>query len=289
LFEDAECRMGMYTAAVCSWEDCCMAGDEKQSVAAHDGVLEEMTIEEVAAMRPEVVVLPLGSTEPHGPHLPEGTDTYQVKWMSREGVARANGRGARALLYPAIAITNNANMRKVPFALRIGVRTLMQVVIDIVLQCRDDGIRKVVIVNGHGGNPPALQAAMREMASMDGMPFVCVAALWVLKREGFVNPIEHGSDHAGERETSQMMHLHPELVHADRLADNKTGVLKVKRLAGTEFIRPWHLFVPTTAMGETRASAAEKGKAVCESAAEGLADLLVELSAAKWDERFPYE
>ena len=265
------------------------SAQETRGQVAHDGVLEEMTLEEVAAMRPEVVVLPLGSTEPHGPHLPHGTDTYQVTAMAREGVSQANRRGARALLYPALAITNNANMRKVPFALRIGVRTLMQVVIDIVLQCKDDGIRKVVIVNGHGGNPPALQAAMREMASMDGMPFVCVASLWNLKREGFVNPIEHGSDHAGERETCQMMHLHPELVHADKLADNKTGVLKVKHLATTEFIRPWHLFVPATAMGETRKSTAEKGKAVCESTAEGLADLLVELSGAKWDERFPYE
>src|ERR1035437_6866766 len=164
-------RLGArYTAG--SLEGDFMSSAEARGAVAHDGVLEEMTIDEIRAMRPEVVVWPLGSTEPHGPHLPTGTDNFQTTALCRAGVAEANRRGARALLYPTLPITNNANMRKIPFALRMGVRTLMQVVIDVMMQCKDDGIRKVVIVNGHGGSPPALQAVMREMSGMDGMPFV---------------------------------------------------------------------------------------------------------------------
>src|SRR5262249_19909693 len=134
-----------------------------------------MTIDDVRAFGAEVAVLPLGSTEPHGPHLPYGTDTFQVTNLSREGVRIANSRGGRVLLYPTPPLTNNVNFRKFPFACRIGVRTLMTVIIDIVMQCKEDGVMKFVIVNGHGGNPGAIAAAMREIAGMDDMPFVCLA------------------------------------------------------------------------------------------------------------------
>lgn len=257
------------------------------TVPAFPGLLEEMTTEEVKAFRPEVVLLPLGSTEPHGPHLPMGTDTYQVTALGRLAVQQANERGARVLLYPTLPITNNVNFRRFPFALRIGVRTLMTVIVDIVTQCRDDGIRKVVILSGHGGNPAAVDAATRDIAGMDDMPFVC----WTsgIPPEDFINPIEHASDHGGESETSRMLWIRPELVRRDQLADNPFGRLRVPSLARARFVRPWHLYVPVSAGGETRSSSAPKGQALIEGNARGLAQLLVELSAARYDERFPYE
>jgi creatinine amidohydrolase len=250
------------------------------------GLLEEMTVEEVRAFDPEVVVLPLGSTEPHGPHLPMGTDVYQVTRLCRLAVAAANANTARALLYPTLPITNNANFRAFPFALRIGIRTLMSVIVDIAKQCYEDGIRKVVIVNGHGGNPATIDAALREIAGMDDMPFVC----WTggIAPEDFTNPIEHPSDHAGESETSRMLWIRPDLVREDKLADNPFGRLRVAGLAKTHFVRPWHLYVPLSGGGETRVSSAEKGEALITAHAAGLAELLVELSNAPYDERFPY-
>lgn len=253
---------------------------------AFPGLLEEMTIEDVRAFDPEVVVLPLGSTEPHGPHLPLGTDVYQVTRLCRLAVEQANAQTARALLYPTLPITNNANFRAFPFALRIGIRTLMSVIIDIAQQCYEDGIRKVVIVNGHGGNPATIDAALREIAGMDDMPFVC----WTggIAPEGFANPIEHHSDHAGESETSRMLWIRPDLVREDKLADNPFGRLRVAGLAKTRFVRPWHLYVPVSGGGETRASSAAKGETLVTAHATGLAELLVELSNAPYDERFPY-
>ena len=124
---------------------------------------------------------------------------------------------------------------------------------------------------------------------MDAMPFVCIVNTWELKREGFVSPIVHPSDHAGENEGSRMLHLRPDLVHADKFADNKLGKVKVKALAQAEFARPWHLFMPMSAGGDSRLATAEKGKLELASEIDALAGLLVELSAAKWDERFPYE
>ncbi len=256
-------------------------------VPAFPGLLEEMTVEEVRAFEPEVVVLPLGSTEPHGPHLPMGTDVWQVTRLGRLAVEAANARDARVLLYPTLPITNNVNFRRFPFALRVGVRTLMSMIVDIVTQCRDDGVRKVVILHGHGGNPDTIRATLREIAGMDDMPFVCSTG--GIAREGWQNPIEHASDHGGENETSRMMWIRPELVRRDELADNPFGRLAVPTLSETNFVRPWHLYVPVSAGGETRTSSADKGRAVIEAQATGLSDMLVELSAVPWSERFPYE
>jgi len=254
---------------------------------AFSGLLEEMTVEELRKFKPQVAVLPLGSTEPHGPHLPYGTDSYQVTRLSRLGVQRANERGARALLYPTLPITNNANVRKFPFACRIGVQTLIQALIDIATQCREDGVMKMVIVNGHGGNPGAIAAALRQIAGMDNMPFVCLAAR--LNPVGYKSPIVHESDHGGEDETSRMMWIRPDLVRTNKLRNNPHGKVKVPGLHRADFVRPWHLYVPVSAGGETREASAAKGESIIEANAEGLAELLVGLSKAKWDARFPYE
>ncbi len=250
------------------------------------GNLEEMTTQEVKAFRPEVVVLPLGSTEPHGQHLPLGTDTFQVRKTCELGVKLANSRGARALLYPTLPITTNANMRKVPFALRIGVRTLMSVLADISKQCWEDGIRKVVIFNGHGGNSSVIEAALREISAMDDMPFVCTTG--GKPPDGFVNPIQHPSDHAGESETSRMMYCRPDLVKKEKFAKYPFGELCSPALKGIHFVRPWHLYLPETAGGETRESTEEKGRILTEGNAEGLANLLVELTRIPWSKNFPY-
>jgi creatinine amidohydrolase len=254
---------------------------------AFPGLLEEMTVEDVRQFSPEIVVLPLGSTEPHGPHLPLGTDVYQVTRLCRLAVEQANAQGARALLYPTLPITNNVNFRKFPFALRIGVRTLMTLIIDIATQCWEDGIRKLVMVNGHGGNPAALDAVLREMAGMDDKPFACWT--WGIEPADFVSPIEHPSDHGGEDETSRMLWIRPDLVRQDAFANNPFGKLRVPMLAGANFVRPWHLYVPVSAGGETRASSAAKGEAVVTARASGISQLLVELSQASYDDRFPYE
>jgi creatinine amidohydrolase len=251
------------------------------------GLLEEMTLDARRSFDPQIVVLPLGSVEPHGPHLPLGTDIFQVTSLCRRAVSLANEEDAKVLLYPTLPITTNVNMRKIPFALRIGVRTLMQLLIDIASQCYEDGIRKVVIVNGHGGNPAIIEAALREIAGMDDMPFVCMTRGFL--PEGVANPIEHPSDHAGESETSRMLAIRPDLVHTDKLANNPFGRLAVPLLAQCTFVRPWHLYMPETAGGETRHSSAEKGRRLNEGLAQGLAQFLVQLSQTPYSERFPYE
>ena len=252
------------------------------------GILEEMTIEEVRAMKPDTAVVPIGSTEPHGPHLPYGSDTFLTKAVSEEAVRIAVRRGAGVVCLPTIPIGNNVNFRRFPFALRMGVRTLMQVVEDIVRQLQEDGVRKVVVVNDHGRNTDALRAALREIAANDGAPFVCLICPCDFGGDIASRLIQHPSDHAGEWETCMNLALRPDLVKSDRLGNYPFGKLDMPELRKTFFVRPWHLYVPESAGGESRTASAEKGRKILDAAVEGLAEFLVKLAAAPWTETFPY-
>lgn len=257
-----------------------------------NGILMEMTVEEVRELRPEVVVLGVGSTEPHGPVLPYGTDYFQCDGVVRRGVEIANGRGARALMYPTLPIGNNVNFKAWPFACRIRVQTLTQVLLDIFSAVSEDAVRKIVVYNGHGGNTDTIRATLR--AHVDAHrpnegAFVCMASCPPeLSRPPLV---EHPSEHGGESETSQMLHLRPDLVHKDKFDVFPFGKLRVEALsgAGVYFVRPWHRHVPVSAGGDVRQASAEKGRKIVEGAAEHLATLLVQLSQAQWTEAFPFE
>ena len=247
------------------------------------GILQEMTVDDVEELDPEVVVLGIGSTEPHGPHLPYGTDVYQTEAVCRRAVTRANDRGARALLYPVLPIGNNVNQRAFPFACRIGVDTLKRTVLDVVEALEEDGIRKVVVVNGHGGNPPALHAALREHAGrgpVDEGAFVCLTSTTSAVADEVAERIEHPSDHAGEGETSRMLHLRPDLVREEHFEAFPVRAASLEELESGKvaWVKPWHEYLPRSAGGETRESSAEKGRALVDGAADWIADLLVELT-----------
>lgn len=168
------------------------------------GILEEMTIDEVREFNPEVVLFGVGSTEPHGPILPYGTDFFQCDGLCRRAAKRANEMGARVLMYPTLPISNNVNFKPFPFVCRISVRTLMLVVLDIIKALEEDGIRKIVLVNGHGGNTDTLRAALREhfdRTKAEERAFVCMAGA-MPSREA-LTAMEHPNEHGGEGETSR--------------------------------------------------------------------------------------
>jgi len=256
---------------------------------ATSGVLSEMTMEEVRALDPQVVLLGVASTEPHGPILPYGTDFFQCDGLCRRAVIRANEAGGRVLMYPTLPIGNNVNFKGFPFACRIGVRTLMRVVLDIIAAVEEDGIGKVVIVSGHGGNTDALRAVLREhfdRTPAERRAFVCLAG-------GGAPPagvVEEPSPHGGESETSRIMYLRPDLVRTERLRNLPLAetIPEFPDEANITFVRPWHLYVPMGGGGETRKATAEKGRILIERGAETLADLLVRLSRAPWNPNFPY-
>ncbi|MFW6059204.1 MAG: creatininase family protein [Phycisphaeraceae bacterium] len=261
-----------------------------------NGILQEMTIEQVRAFDPQVAIVCIASTEPHGPHLPYGTDFFSGDAICRHAVVRANERGARVLMYPTIPVGNNVNFKQFPFACRMRVRTLMLLVLDVIEALEEDGIRKIVLLNSHGGNTDTLRAVLREHVDRQKpteqgeRAFVCMINGFEMESPEAAAKIEHASDHAGESETSLMMHLQPELVREEKLTSlpmHGPDVAALRELP-VHFVRPWHRYMPRSGGGELGASTAEKGKALLDSRAEHIAQALADLSQAKWSTDFPY-
>lgn len=256
---------------------------------AQSGILEEMTIADVRAFKPQVGVIGIGSTEPHGPHLPYGTDTFILESIAIPAVRKANASGARALYLPSLPISLNNNMRDFPFGLKYSVPTFMAMIADLIAQFEKEGVMKIVLFNAHGGNPDVLRAIQRDHLKREGA-FVCLVNAYSFGQETMKTHIGATSEHAGEYETSMILHCQPELVRRDQFADNPVMPVKVACLTKVkaDFVRPWWLYLPVSAGGDCRASTAEKGRAVAQSAIDGMSEFLVDLCRAKWHTNFPF-
>ena len=241
----------------------------------------------------EVAVLPLGATEPHNLHLPYGTDCYEGTIIGEKICAEAHRRGAKVVLLPTIPYGTETNMRRFPLAMNVDPTTLYRFITDIVQSCIASGVRKIVLLNSHGGNE--MKPLLRELeGKIDGQLFLCN---WytVLKGDEVMKIFEHDDDHAGEMETSFILAYYPQLVAktadgqlaADAGATAKTRFEAINR-GWVSITRPWHLLTTNSGAGNPHAATAEKARRMMDAVVERLAPFLVELSEAKIDERFPF-
>jgi len=237
----------------------------------------------------EVAVLPFGATEPHNLHMPYGTDNYQVEEIGQRACERAYQAGAKVLLLPTMPFGVNTNHLKVPGALACSVTptTLLRLLTDLVDSLERQGVRKLVLLNGHGGNE--LKPLMRELHHRTSV-FMCLCDWFRMVSDLSAKIFEHPGEHAGEGETSLGLAFFPELVYPE-LADD--GAARPSRFEAINrgwisLTRPWHLVTTNTGLGNPRAASAEKGQRLMQVIVERLSDFMVELSAARMDETFPY-
>jgi len=255
------------------------------------GLLETMTIEEVRDFNPEVVVIPIGSIEPHGPHLPYGTDLFIAEAVTAEAVTLANAQNARVLRLPPLPISNNVNFKKFPFACRIRVETLMAILKDLVDFVTEEGVRKIVIVNCHGGNDSSIMASLRQLYDdYQNRAFVCLCGSGSFSGDSYARLFSDGSPHAGDFETSMICEIKPGLVAGDKRRPAQMNQPAIARLGqpGVEWVRPWHILMSEAYAGDPGAATAEKGRQFLDACAAGMARFLVELSTEPWHEKFPY-
>ncbi len=237
----------------------------------------------------DVAVLPFGATEPHNLHLPYGTDTYQVEAIGLAACERACRAGAAVVLLPPVPYGVNTNHLKVPGALACSVTptTLLRILTDLTDSLERQGVRKLVLLNGHGGNE--LKPLTRELHHRTGV-FLCVCDWFRMAADLYPQIFERPGEHADEVETSLMLALRPELVRPE-LAD--AGEVRPTRLEAVNrgwvsITRPWHLATTNTGMGDPSAATADKGRRLLDALADRLAAFLVELAAARPDDTFPY-
>jgi len=254
-----------------------------------DWVLAECSHSFVRSQRWEAAVLPFGATEPHNLHMPYGTDNFEVEEIGSRACERAYKAGAKVILLPTVPYGVNTNHLKIPGALACSVTpsALLHIVTDLVDSLERQGVRKFVLLNGHGGNE--LKPLMRELHHRT-RAFLCLCDWFRMAADVYPQIFEKPGEHADEVETSLGLAFFPELVKpelADPGATQPTRLQAVNR-GWISITRPWHLATTNTGMGDPRAATADKGRRLMDVLVERIGDFLVELASTPMDERFPY-
>jgi creatinine amidohydrolase len=255
----------------------------------NEWVLAEQTHAFVRAQPWQAAVLPFGATEPHNLHMPYGTDIFQVEAIGRRACELAYQAGARVLLLPAVPFGVNTNHLKISGAVALSVTptTLLRLLADLVDSLERQGVRKLVLLNGHGGNE--LKPLTRELHHRTGV-FLCVCDWYRMAADLYPQIFERPGEHADEVETSLGLAYFPELVHpelADAGAARPTRFEAINR-GWVSITRPWHLATTNTGLGDPSAATAEKGRRLMTAVVERLSRFLIDLAAAPLDESFPY-
>ncbi|MEP7345584.1 MAG: creatininase family protein, partial [Gemmatimonadaceae bacterium] len=222
--------------------------------------------------------LPWGATEAHNTHLPYATDTIQGVWVSEECARRAWERGARVVVLPAIPFGVQTGQRDIEFCINMNPSTQLMVLRDIVRSLETHRVRKLVVLNGHGGND--FRQMIRELQPETAL-FLCVVNWYsCVSPAGY---FDESGDHAGEMETSVMLHVAPSLVSP--LDEAGAGKAKRSKVAGIRegwawAPRAWTQVTEDTGVGDPHRATAEKGQRFLEAVSERLAGFLVDLAAA---------
>jgi len=252
--------------------------------------LEDLTQPEVRARDVRVLLLPIGSTEPHANHLGYGNDARTAGALAALSAARANQQGARVLVLPTMPYGVNTNLVAIPYAQSIRPATMMQFVKDVVDTAEKQGIRKLVILNTHGGNKTALGAVLRELFATNPRVFVALIEGAETYSDQLPGIIENPGEHASESETSVSLALFPDTVHMDKAAAPRNPNFRLKSLQVPyiTLVRPWKYVSDTTGHGNPTKATAEKGRKLVEVFVDRISALLKELSDAEVTEKFPY-
>jgi creatinine amidohydrolase len=185
---------------------------------------------EAISSQPAVLV-PFGTVEDHGPHLPLNTDNVIVEAICLDAARRAPGE---MLVMPTVAYGLDEHHMDFPGTVSVDMQTLLTLVADVAISPARHGFTHVLIVNGHGSNASIADLAARRVvletsivcgamspnAAID--PTLAEPTLSEMRRSG-----PGGVAHAGEYETAMMLHLRPDLVQMDR-AVHEIGQLKLE-------------------------------------------------------------
>ncbi len=227
--------------------------------------------------RYDVAVLPWGATEAHNHHLPYGTDCIEAASIAAAAVQEATARGAHPVLLPTIPFGVQTGQLDIPFCINMHPSTQQAVLRDVIHSVEPHGPRALVILNGHGGND--FKQMIREL--QPGTRMVLLQVNWYQVRDAHRYFDEPG-DHAGELETSVMLHLTPHLVRP--LDEAGPGASRAASVQGMRegwawTPRRWTQVTDDTGVGDPSRATAAKGERYLTEVTQALAGLLVELAS----------
>jgi creatinine amidohydrolase len=182
-------------------------------------LLEEMTRDEARALAPgALLVLPVGATAQHGPHLPVGVDSYAVTQIARAAAAEA-AQQLPVLVAPTLPFGSSHHHLPFGGTLSLGTETYYRVLTDLAESLIVCGFQRIFILNGHGGNSELIQLVARDLA-LKHPAHLAAAPYWSIAWDALVVAQAHANaglpGHAGTFETSLILALHPDLVREPR-------------------------------------------------------------------------
>ena len=245
-------------------------------------MIAETNWKQIKDCRYDVAVLPWGATEAHNYHLPYGTDSMQNEFIVAEAGRLAWEQGAKVAILPNMPFGVQTGQLDIPFCINMNPSTQFAVLSDIIASLAGAGIPKFVVLNGHGGND--FRQMLRELQAKHPTIFLSTVS-WFNVDTGkglFALP----GDHADERETSMMMHIHPHLVLPKKdWGDGSENVPKIKafREKWAWAQRPWTKATNDAGAGDPQHSTAEKGRQYLDILVHKIASFLVELASVDSD------
>jgi creatinine amidohydrolase len=248
-------------------------------------ILAETNWKAVAETNYQIAILPWGATEAHNYHLPYATDNIECDRVAAESARIAWEKGARVVVLPTVPFGVNTGQLDIKLCLNMNPSTQAALLRDLVSTLEGQGVLKLVILNGHGGND--FRQIIRELQPHTRV-FLCSLNWWTCidAKPHFEEP----GDHAGELETSVMQHIAPDLVLP--LAEAGDGAQKRSSIAALRegwvwAPRPWTRVSADTGSGNPAAATPEKGARFFTAATARIASFLIELAAT--DPRTMYE
>ncbi len=240
------------------------------------------------AARDAIVILPLGSIEQHGPHLPVEVDSMLGEQVALRTARLLDAAGHPVAVLPALWTGVSEHHMSFGGTITLGLSAYAAVIEGICVSLQRHGFRRIALLNGHGGNENALRCITDELTPKLGLPIVQFT-YWYAAAEPIAAILEKQTAllHACEAETAMMMAVRPELVAEDRIPLARTNLRPdVKDVVGPGIYR-WRTIGAVSAtgvVGHPEAASAAKGERLFAAISEALAAKLgnAELWALPW-------
>lgn len=222
-----------------------------------------------------VAVIPWGAIEPHNYHLPYMTDCILAREIALKSVAKLDqATKDRVVVFPYIfAGSQNPGQTNYPFCIHFNTETQKAILKDIVTGLNRQGVKKIVILNGHMGN--CFKPIIRDLEQEFNVTIVVIDWLNIpsLPQSDY---FENKEDHAGEVETSAMLYFHPELVDMSKAGSGDCKDFSIDGLKNKTGWTPrdWSQISSDTGVGDPRKATSEKGLAYIDKVTDEISNLL---------------
>lgn len=247
---------------------------------------------DLAATASSVYLVPLGSLEQHGPHLPLGTDSCIVGEIARRVEEQCS---SDVVLLPPLWLGHSPHHRHFGCA-SVDMRPYMDMIVGLCRSLVSSGARRILLLNGHGGNDSPVKAALRELKDETAPDvYVAFASYWNLAAERFRSIRESprgGMGHACEMETSIMMVLQPECVDTRAIApggmQSESKWLQHDMLAGQPYflVNDFREVTASGVFGMPQYANAEKGALFLGAAVDAVIEFIFDFR--HWEYQTPH-